>query len=243
VLADLHLAHATHIPFENIDPLLGITPQLDLDSLQAKLIRSRRGGYCFEQNMLFAAVLERVGFQVTRLAARVWYRAVRRLPRTHMLLRIDLAERPWVADVGFGVEGLLQPLPLIDGRETPQFAWAYRLVRGTGTWMLQYRERDGWADLYEFSEEPQDPVDYQPPNHYVATHPSSPFIRTLTAQLPTPDARFVLRGRDLITDYGDRVEMRTVPEREVLDVLDRTFGLRLPAGTCLPDTSLESPAT
>jgi N-hydroxyarylamine O-acetyltransferase len=243
VLADLHLAHATHVPFENIDVLLGMTPKLDLDSLQAKLVRSRRGGYCFEQNLLFAAVLERAGFRVTRLAARVWYGASRQRPRTHMLLRVDLAEGPWVADVGFGGEGLLRPLPLIDARETPQFAWTYRPVRGSGTWMLQYRVPEGWADLYEFSEEPQDPVDYELPNHYVATHPSSPFTRTLTAQRPTPEARFVLRGRELVTDRGGgRVEKRTVSTGELFDVLDRTFGLRLPVGTRLPDESLESPA-
>jgi N-hydroxyarylamine O-acetyltransferase len=242
VLADLHLAHATHIPFENIDVLLGMTPKLDLDSLQAKLVRGLRGGYCFEQNLLFAAVLERVGFRVTRLAARVWYGASRRRPRTHMLLRIDLADGPWLADVGFGGDGPLHPLPLIDGRETPQFAWTYRLVRGAGTWMLQSRGVDGWADLYEFSEEPQDQVDYEPPNHYVATHPSSPFTRTLTAQRPTPDTRFILRGRDLTTDHGGRVEKRTVSNGELFDVLDRTFGLRLPAGTRLPGESPESPA-
>jgi N-hydroxyarylamine O-acetyltransferase len=243
VLADLHLAHSTHIPFENIDVLLGITPKLDLESLQTKLIRGRRGGYCFEQNLLFAAVLERVGFRVTRLAARVWYGASRRRPRTHMLLRVDLAEGAWVADVGFGGGGPLQPLPLIDGRETQQFSWAYRPVRGAGTWMLQSREAEGWADLYEFSEEPQDPVDYEPLNHFVATHPSSPFTRTLTAQRPAPDAHFVLRGRELVTDHGGRrVEKRTVTEEEVFDVLDRTFGLRLPAGTRLPVESPENPA-
>jgi N-hydroxyarylamine O-acetyltransferase len=110
--------------------------------------------------------------------------------------------------------------------------------------MLQSRGAEGWADLYEFSEEPQDPVDYEPLNHFVATHPSSPFTRTLTAQRPTPDAHFVLRGRELVTDHGGgRVERQTVSAGELFDVLDRTFGLRLPAGTRLPDESLEDPAT
>jgi len=71
VLRALHLAHATHIPFENLDILLGEPIRLDLASLQAKLVGANRGGYCFEQNALFAAVLEEVGFAVTRLAARV----------------------------------------------------------------------------------------------------------------------------------------------------------------------------
>lgn len=237
VLADLHLAHAAAIPFENIDVLLGRPPRLDLDTLQAKLVRGGRGGYCFEQNLLFAAVLERLGFAVTRLAARVLYRATRRLPRTHMLLRVDLPGGPYLADVGFGVEGLLRPVPLADGRAEEQFAWAYRPVRRDGGWVLQARSGDGgWADLYWFTEDPHDPVDYEPANHFVATHPSSPFTRTLTAQRPTPEARLVLRNRDLVTDRGGgRVESRAVADGELLDVLAGVFGLRLPPGTALPD--------
>src|ERR1700756_4948956 len=76
-LAELHLAHATHIPFENADILLGRPIRLDQESLQAKLVAQRRGGYCFEQNLLFAAALEELGFRVTRLAARVRYEATR----------------------------------------------------------------------------------------------------------------------------------------------------------------------
>ena len=85
----LQLAHATSIPFENLDILLGVPIRLDLASVQAKLVAGRRGGYCFEQNALFAAVLEHVGFAVTRLAARVrlGHGIVR--PRTHMTLRVD----------------------------------------------------------------------------------------------------------------------------------------------------------
>lgn len=244
VLTDLHQAHATSIPFENIDVLLGRPPRLDLDSLQAKLVHDRRGGYCFEQNLLLATTLKRVGFRVTRLAARVWYRTTHRLPRTHMLLRVDLPDGPMVADVGFGGSGLLHPLPLRDGAISQQFAWAYRLVRRDGTWMLQTRNGDGWADLYEFSEDPQDPIDYEPPNHFVATHPSSPFTRTLTAQRITPEVRYALRNRDLMTDRGNGVvESRTVSDEELLSVLDQVFGLRFPSSTRLPNHPWGEPPT
>src|SRR5438093_5660882 len=128
VLEDLHLAHATHIPFENLDILLGRSIRLDLESLQAKLVKAKRGGYCFEQNLLFAAVLESLGFALTRLAARVRYRTDRLLPRTHMALLVHLDGTHWLADVGFGAEGLLLPLPFRVGQETPQFAWTYRIV-------------------------------------------------------------------------------------------------------------------
>jgi hypothetical protein len=127
----LHLAHATAIPFENLDILLGVPIRLDLANLQSKLVFRRRGGYCFEQNALFANVLERIGFTVTRLAARVRYGTDRVLPRTHMTLRVDVAGVPILADVGFGADGLLLPVPM-DGALSQQFGWSYRVAESGG---------------------------------------------------------------------------------------------------------------
>jgi len=127
VLEALHRAHAAAIPFENLDILLGRPIRLDLESLQEKLVRSRRGGYCFEQNLLFASVLEALGFRVTRLAARVRYRTSLILPRTHMTLLVDVEGAGRLADVGFGAEGLLAPVPF-GGAEARQGAWTYRIA-------------------------------------------------------------------------------------------------------------------
>src|SRR5215470_2919639 len=123
----LHLAHATRIPFENLDILLGRPIRLDLASLQAKLVRDRRGGYCFEQNRLFASVLESLGFTVTTLAARVRFGTPAVLPRTHMLVQVDVDGVRLLADVGFGAFGLLLPIALDDPGESRQFAWTYRI--------------------------------------------------------------------------------------------------------------------
>ncbi len=111
-LADLQQAHVGAVPFENLDILLGRPIALDLESLQAKLVTARRGGYCFEQNTLFQAALETMGFEVTALAARVRVGATGIRARTHMLLRVDLPEGPFVADVGFGADGPVRSLPL-----------------------------------------------------------------------------------------------------------------------------------
>ncbi len=232
VLADLHLAHATRIPFENLDILLGQPIRIDLASVQAKLVRGRRGGYCFEQNTLLAAVLTRLGFRVTPLAARVRYNTDRVLPRTHMLLRVDLPDGPWLADVGFGKLGLLHPLPLAVGRVAEQFRWAYRLDKeGDGTWVLQARQGDGWLSLYAFTLEPQHPVDFEVANHYVSTHPDSRFTRTLTAQRPGTEVRHSLIDRELTADRGGEPEVRSVGEEELLPVLAERFGLEFPPGT------------
>jgi N-hydroxyarylamine O-acetyltransferase len=231
-LEALHLAHATRIPFENLDILLKRPIRLDLASLQDKLVRGRRGGYCFEQNLLFSSVLERLGYSVTRLAARVHYRNRPKVPRTHILLRVEAEDAVWIADVGFGLEGLLLPVPFVAGREARQFAWSYRVVESDGEWALQSLRNGSWTDLYSFTLDPCLPVDFEPANHYTATHPDSSFVRTLTAQLPTPEMRYRLRNRELVLDRGASVTRRVLADDdELLAVLAETFGLHFPAGT------------
>ena len=111
-LRALHQAHIAAIPFENLDIPLGRGIRIDLGSIQAKLVRTRRGGYCFEQNALFAAALEEIGFPVTRLSARVRSGGAMLLPRTHMLLKVEADGIARICDVGFGGWGLLEPIPL-----------------------------------------------------------------------------------------------------------------------------------
>jgi N-hydroxyarylamine O-acetyltransferase len=235
VLHALHLAHATHIPFENLDVLFRVPIRLDLASVQAKLVRGGRGGYCFEHNALFAAVLERFGFAVERLAARVWAGAHRILPRTHMALLVTAEGGSFLADVGFGAEGPLLPVPFGGGEESRQFAWIYRIVNGEpGLSVLRSRRGGTWEDLYAFTLEPQAPIDYEMANYYTSTHPDSRFLRTLTVQRATPEGRHILRGRELLLDRGadEAMTSRTIgDDEELLAVLAETFGLKLPAGT------------
>lgn len=234
-LQALHLAHATKIPFENLDILLGRPIALDLASIQAKLVSRRRGGYCFEHNLLFAAVLRAFGFEFTQLAARVRYRSTALLPRTHMLLLVEAAGGRWLADVGFGGEGLLLPVPFGTGEEVQHYAWRYRVIEEAGAgWVLQSQRDGGWHDLYAFTLEPQLAVDYEIANHYVSTHPRSRFVQTLTVQLPRPERRMILRDRELVEDRGAglRASSRTLAnEDELLQVLRQSFRLDFSPGT------------
>jgi len=230
-LEALHVAHATHIPFENLDILLGRRISLDMEDIEAKLVNGRRGGYCFEQNTLFAAALRKLGFQVSALAARVRNRQNRLLPRTHMCLCVRIGAVSWVADVGFGGEGLLMPVPM-NGEAVQQYLWKYRMTQESdGVWVLQSAGNE-WNDLYAFTLEPQHDVDFMMANYYVSTYPESPFVRTLTVQLPRPDCRQILRNRELVIDTGnvfDRVILRD--DEELLDTLSSRFRLDFPAGT------------
>jgi len=232
VLEALHLAHATHIPFENLDVLLKRPVRLDLASLQTKLVTGARGGYCFEQNLLFSAVLQQLGFAVRQHAARVLYRTRHKVPRTHVVLMVDVEGGGCLADVGFGLEGLLLPLPFVGGREMRQFAWTYRVVEADDEWLLQSLRDGSWVDLYSISLAPCLAIDFEPANHYMSTHPDSRFVRTLTVQLPTPEVRHMLRNRDLILDRGSSVTRRALADDdELLAVLAEIFGLHFPAGT------------
>ena len=234
VLERLHLAHATHIPFESLDVLLGRPIRLDLAGLQEKLVAGGRGGYCFEQNLLLAAALREAGFEVRQLAARVRHRGDKPLPRTHMLLLVRIEGADYIADVGFGGEGLLLPVPFRAAAECRHYAWTYRVVEESpGQWLVQSLRASEWANLYSFTLEPQTREDYEMANHYTATHPDSPFVRTLIVQLPTPAARYALRDRELTVDRGGgRIERRTLAgDDEVLAALAATFGLHFPPGT------------
>ena len=126
-LKALHFAHTSAIPFENLDILLGRVISLNLADLQAKLVTSRRGGYCFEQNALFAAALESLGFDVIRLAARVRFGTTEIRPRTHMLLEVRVDHELWLADVGFGCSSPLYPVRLRQGEPEQQGGWSFRV--------------------------------------------------------------------------------------------------------------------
>jgi N-hydroxyarylamine O-acetyltransferase len=236
-LRGLHLAHATAIPFENLDIQIGRPIRLDLESLQAKLVRDRRGGYCFEQNLLFSAMLEAVGFRLTRLAARVRLgrpAEAEPLPRTHMVLSVDVRGEPWLADVGFGGDGLLLPLPLDPGPPMEQLGRTHRLVQEDDrVRVLQLMRNDGWADMYAFTLEPQLPIDYEVANWWTSTHPSSGFVQNVTAQRVSPEGTLTLRNRQLIEAWANgRTTTTEIPDDdELLKVLAERFGLELRPGT------------
>ncbi len=232
-LAALHLAHAQSIPFENLDVLLGRGIQLDLESLQQKLVRDRRGGYCFEQNLLFSAALEALGFRLSRLAARVRMGATRVLPRTHMCVAVDVEGARYLADVGFGAEGLYLPIPLADEQPQRQFTSTYRVRREDADhWVLESQRPAGWLELYAFTLEPQHLSDYIVANWYVSTSPKSPFTRTLTAQRLTPEARYILRWREFVTQRDGQEHLQTLADdAALLPLLAKQFGLAFPPDT------------
>ena len=231
-LRRLHRAHALAIPFENLDVLLGRGIRLDMDALQGKLVSRRRGGYCYEHNLLFSAALERLGMEVVRLSARVRMGSEHLRPHSHMLMRVDAGGVDWLADVGFGGEGLIDPIPFADGATTQsEGGWNHSLARESeSTWVLRSLHPDGWLDLYAFTLEAQHHVDYVVYNHYISTFPRSPFVTTLVAQRSAPDRRLTLTDLRLVEALPDGEERVTELEPDGLaDTLRERFGIPLDA--------------
>ncbi|NUT51684.1 MAG: arylamine N-acetyltransferase [Saccharothrix sp.] len=225
-LRALHRAHLAAISFENADVRDGVPIALDVPSLQDKIVARRRGGYCFEQNLLFAAVLDRLGHEVTGLAGRVLLGRSGDLPRTHAMLRVD---RRWLVDVGFGGGGLLEPLPLVAGEVVRQGDWSFRLDHADGVWTLRSWQASEWFPLYDFTEDPRTPADYAILNYYMSTNPKSAFVGRLLVQRTDERARHQLADLDLTEARPDgSVVKRSLTTEERAAVLRDVFGLELP---------------
>lgn len=232
-LRAVQLRHTETIAFENLNPLLRWPVRLDIESLQQKMVRGGRGGYCYEQNLLFKSALEALGFKVIGLAARVMWNAAMAgpvVPRTHMLLRIEIEGRSWLADAGFGVMTPTGPLRLEPDVEQATPHEPFRLVRADDEFIMQAQIRGEWKALYRFSLHEQLLPDYEMANWYVSTHPGSRFVNGLMAARPAPGKRCTLLDNELTVHHLDGKSERRVlgSAAELRSVLQEEFHLTLP---------------
>lgn len=232
--------HAAAIPFENLNPWLGLPVRLGAEALHDKLVHQQRGGYCFEHNGLLLAVLQTLGFEVERLAARVLWGlpAPAPTPRTHRVLKVMVEGAAWIADVGFGgltMTGAIR-FEADAAQATPheRFRLLHQADDRLGDWHLQAEVDAGsgrdWRTLYRFTPHPQDALDDQMASHFTATHPGSRFVLHLIAARALPQHRLALFDRELrVHRVGRPSELRVLsgPD-ELRQVLTDDFGLRLP---------------
>lgn len=227
-------AHNRSIPFENLDPLLGV-PVADLSAgaLSDKLVSRRRGGYCYEHNGLMGYVLEQVGFGVDRFAGRVLWMKEPDAPlpaQTHNVLavRVPGIDGRYLVDVGFGGQTLSSPIRLEAGPVQQTRHEPYRLLDLDDGYVLQAQIRGEWKPLYRFTSAPQPRIDLEVGSWYVSTHPGGIFVVGLTAALITDEARFNLRGRNLAIHRGGETErIRFDTAAQVLDALQGRLGIDL----------------
>jgi N-hydroxyarylamine O-acetyltransferase len=225
-LSGLLERHMRYIPFENLDVLLDRPIRLDLDGLQHKLVRERRGGYCFEHTTLFAAVLEQLGFRPVRHSARVVMVLPRtQSPRSHMFLTVPLAEGTFLVDPGFGGLAPRAPMELTDGGT----AGIHRLERDGNYLTLRATVEGKPVDLWVSTLEPDVPADFEMANHYTSTHPSSPFRQRLMMRAFTDHGRVAVMNRDVTVERAGRAEKLQLADRAALRrLLVEHFGFDLP---------------
>lgn len=233
-LREVHFLHARAFPFENVDVLLRQPIGLGVEDLQQKLVEGGRGGWCFEQNLLFSHALKAIGFRVTGLAARVLSNRPldAKVPRTHMLLHIEADGESYLGDVGFGGMTMTGPIRLEADLEQSTPHEGRRLLSRDGEYVMQARVTDEWRTLYRFDLQEQLLPDYQVVNWYLANHPSSHFLNGLIAARPTAEGRYALRNNRLaFHPTGGETERTyiTSPD-ELRSTLEQTFRLKVPDG-------------
>jgi N-hydroxyarylamine O-acetyltransferase len=230
-VADVHRAHVTSIPFENLDPRRGIPVSLAPEDLERKLVRERRGGYCFEQNLLLKAGLEALGAQVDPMLARVRVGSPpgNLRPRSHLVLRVQADGQDLHADAGFGHGTLLHPIPFGPGGPYEQSGWRFRVVEQGRELVLQTAQNGDWLDLYAFVPEPVPFVDIETSNWFTCTYPRSPFVTGLIVSAQRPDgARISLsdwQGLSLREETPAGGTTRSVEPGEVGELIGTRFGL------------------
>ncbi len=222
-LRRLQLRHLLAVPFENLSIHLGERIDLEETALADKLVRRRRGGFCYELNGAFAALLSALGFSVTPLAARVFGGDGLGPPLDHLALRVDLTE-PWLADVGFG-RFCHHPVRLDVRAEQPDPAGAVRILdRGAGDVDVVV----GGEPQYRLEAHPRALAEFEPTCWWHQTSPRSHFTRSLVCSLLTESGRVTLSGRTLVRTRGDvRDELTLADDAQVLTAYRDHFGIVL----------------
>ena len=244
-LAQVQLAHRRAIAFENLDVVAGKPIAIDTQAVFAKLVAGRRGGYCFEQNRLYADMLGALGFANRPLLARVRLSLAEGYtpPRTHMLLLVELAGEQWIADAGFG-GSFVPPMRLEDGFSTTSHDGAAHRLRALpgggglgGDWLLERavpdRQDDGrvareedWRPQYSFELAEVAPDDLAAANHWTSTRKDTRFTTHHIASIVLADGFASLHDRKLTMHRAGRSDMREIGGAEEYRlVLADLFGL------------------
>ncbi len=235
-VAELHRAHITAIPFENLDPMRGVPVSLDLADLERKLVAGRRGGYCFEHNLLFAAALRALGVPAEPMLARVGPRENPDRTLSHLFLRVRDGGASWHADVGFGSGTLSEPVPFGPGEEFVQLGWRRRIVAEGDELVLQAaRDDGGWRDVYSFVPVPARMIDIEVNNWYVSTNPGSRFVSGLVITRQREDG-----SRTVLSDWSGTLRLiEQSPGAETAVAVERADIPALLAGFDLPGWELD----
>lgn len=228
-LRDLHIAHTLNVPFENLEVFYKRPVWLDEASLYKKIVENRRGGYCFEMNGIFSIALKRIGFKVSNLLARVTIDSSYYTTKTHQVILVETGNKRWLADVGFGNNGILAPLLIEENTDQKQFAHIYRIIKDLEFgYLLQKKEGDKYNSLYAFTLDKCYPEDFEMSNYYTSTFPESFFIKMRMCTMPTKEGRITLVDNQFKTEKNGSVTEKPITnDAEFKGFLSEYFKLDL----------------
>ncbi|AQT93795.1 arylamine N-acetyltransferase family protein [Pseudomonas azotoformans] len=240
-LQALQLRHVCTFAFESLSTLMRVPVPIDLPSVEQKVLLDGRGGYCYELNQMFLALLQALGFDARGITGRVVMGGPpdAHTARTHRLSLVTLDGVRYISDVGFG--GMVPSSPLQLDTEAVQATAhePYRLTfDGQGNYTLWAQVGEEWRGLYVFDLQAQAAIDYEIGNWYVSTHPDSPFVGQLKVARLAPGKRHTLNNANYAVHFLDRPsEKHTLGSAdELLELLTETFGIRVPVDTTLRQT-------
>jgi N-hydroxyarylamine O-acetyltransferase len=218
-LSELQVAHLLAVPFENLDIGRGVPISMEPDAIFEKVVRHRRGGFCYELNGLFARLLEALGYPVTLLAARVVGEdGVEGITGGHLTLRVEAGES-WLVDVGYG-DAFREPMPLRPGSElVDSLGRTYRLRVEGEVWELADERPQ-----YRFTLAPRAFAEFEPMCRWQQTE-SPWFTGHRMCSIATPDGRWTLLDDRLIRHEGSARSERELDEAEVPELLSSLFGI------------------
>ncbi|ROM73356.1 arylamine N-acetyltransferase [Pseudomonas brassicacearum] len=231
-LRQLQWRHTAEFPFETLSTLLRQPVPIDLESVERKVFEQGRGGYCYELNQLFLALLQELGFEARGITGRVVMNAPEGAwtARTHRLSLVIFDGVRYITDVGFG--GMVPTAPLLlDSRDT-QFTphEPYRIEVNDDGYLLRANVAGEWRPMYLFDLQRQQDIDYTIGNWYVCNHPESPFMGRLMVARTGDGLRKTLNGNSYAVHRMEQEsERRTINDAdELIDLLETEFGLRVP---------------
>ncbi len=228
-LCKLQFAHVTHVPYENADIVIRIPLKLDTESLFDKIVRRKRGGYCFELNGLYASLLRSLGFTVTDYMAR-FLRGETEIPkRRHRVLVVSLDGKRYVCDVGIGSTAPRYPLLLEEGTEQRQFGECYKFTKDDFLgWVILEKRGDEWREFFSFTEEKQLDKDYIATSYYCENYPESIFIKEWMLSIKTENGRRTLDSNIYKEFEGNEIQtVREIDDNDIPAVMKDVFGIVL----------------
>ncbi|WP_158859312.1 arylamine N-acetyltransferase family protein [Lunatibacter salilacus] len=230
-LQQLHYLHPQVFTFESLNPLLGIDVDLDTAAIFQKMVVDGRGGYCFEQNLLFGALLHSLGFEVKSLAGRVLWNVPENkiLPRDHMALMVRLEGQRFLVDVGFGGNTMTAPMLMDSDEPQPTSHEWFRVSRLDDQFMLSIQINGEWQEMYQFGLEEYLLPDYQVISWYLGNHPDSIFTKDLMAARTLHEGRYTLKNNLFSKHQKDGTTVKRILQtpKELLSLLENEFKINI----------------